>query len=177
MCLQASGRRIPFAFLDDVKDKFLAAYGPEAAQYAVAYEYNTEFSGILQQRMRYFVNDPNADAINRVRGGVAEVKNIMVENIEKVQCQLAKSCCMPAHTYRHPILTVHRLRPTAIQDRCVRQHRFAWDSHYHAVPDTKICEISFVVTLSFLAFQLEHTRPCSCWKKLHDQPLPKKKLY
>lgn len=85
LCLQALGRRIPFAFLDDIKDKFLAAYGPEAAQYAVAYEYNTEFSSILQQRMRYFVNDPNADAINRVRGDVAEVKNIMVENIEKVQ--------------------------------------------------------------------------------------------
>lgn len=84
MAEEALGRRIPFAFLDDIKDKFLAAYGPEAAQYAVAYEYNTEFSSILQQRMRYFVNDPNADAINRVRGGVAEVKNIMVENIEKV---------------------------------------------------------------------------------------------
>ena len=86
--LQAFGRRIPFAFLDDIRDKFLSAYGPEAAQYAVAYEYNTEFSGMLQQRMRYFANDPNADAINRVRGGVAEVKNIMVENIEKV-CSLS----------------------------------------------------------------------------------------
>ena len=78
------GRRVPFAFLEDIKEKFLGAYGSEAAQYAVAYEYNTEFSGVLQQRMRYFANDPNADAINRVRGGVAEVKNIMVENIEKV---------------------------------------------------------------------------------------------
>ncbi|DBB02583.1 TPA: hypothetical protein ACH3X3_011563 [Trebouxia sp. C0006] len=84
MAEEAFGRRIPFAFLDDIRDKFLSAYGPEAAQYAVAYEYNTEFSGVLQQRMRYFANDPNADAINRVRGGVAEVKNIMVENIEKV---------------------------------------------------------------------------------------------
>lgn len=91
--LQALGRRIPFAFLDDIRDKFLSAYGPEAPQYAVAYEYNTEFSGVLQQRMRYFANDPNADAINRVRGGVAEVKNIMVENIEKV-CADA-----PAHPY------------------------------------------------------------------------------
>lgn len=86
--LQALGRRIPFAFLDDIKEKFLAAYGPEAAQYAVAYEYNTDFSSVLQQRMRYFVNDPNADTINRVRGGVAEVKNIMVENIEKVHILL-----------------------------------------------------------------------------------------
>ncbi|DBA72146.1 TPA: hypothetical protein ACH3X2_010868 [Trebouxia sp. C0005] len=84
MAEEAFGRRIPFAFLDDIRDKFLSAYGPEAAQYAVAYEYNTEFSSVLHQRMRYFANDPNADAINRVRGGVAEVKNIMVENIEKV---------------------------------------------------------------------------------------------
>lgn len=84
MAEEALGRRIPFAFLDDIKEKFLGAYGPEAAQYAVAYEFNTEFSGVLQQRMRYFANDPNADTISRVRGGVAEVKNIMVENIEKV---------------------------------------------------------------------------------------------
>ena len=40
--------------------------------------------------MRYFVSDPNADTINRVRGGVAEVKNIMVENIEKVCMLLAQ---------------------------------------------------------------------------------------
>ena len=85
--LQALGRRIPFAFLDDIKEKFLSAYGPKAAQYAVAYEFNTEFSGVLQQRMRYFANDPNADTISRVHGGVAEVKNIMVENIEKVHAQ------------------------------------------------------------------------------------------
>ena len=82
--MQALGRRIPFAFLDDTKDRFVATYGSNAAQQAIAYEYNTEFSQILKQRMHYFANDPNADAINRVRGGVAEVKNIMVENIEKV---------------------------------------------------------------------------------------------
>ena len=78
------GRRIPFAFLDDIRDRFVATYGSAAADQAIAYEYNTEFSRVLQQRMQYFANDPNADAINRVRGGVAEVKNIMVENIEKV---------------------------------------------------------------------------------------------
>ena len=105
--LQAFGRRIPFAFLDDIRDKFLRAYGPEAAQYAVAYEYNTEFSGVLQQRMRYFANDPNADAINRVRGGVAEVKNIMVENIEKV-CSLSYVIpCLAKHCpHAH---TVHQI--------------------------------------------------------------------
>lgn len=34
--------------------------------------------------MEYFSNNPNADAINRVRGGIADVKNVMIENIEKV---------------------------------------------------------------------------------------------
>lgn len=34
--------------------------------------------------MDYFSNDPNADAIIRMRGGMAEVKHIMIENIEKV---------------------------------------------------------------------------------------------
>lgn len=34
--------------------------------------------------MDYFANNPNADAISRVRGGIADVKNIMIENIEKV---------------------------------------------------------------------------------------------
>ena len=51
--------------------------------------------------MQYFANDPNADAINRVRGGVAEVKNIMVENIEKVML-------LPlaiVHTVAHLLLT------------------------------------------------------------------------
>lgn len=83
--LQALGRRIPFAFLDDIKDRFTATYGSAAAQQAIAYEFNTEFSQTLKQRMHYFATDPNADAISRVRGGVAEVKNIMVENIEKVK--------------------------------------------------------------------------------------------
>ena len=118
LLLQALGRRIPFAFLDDIKDKFTAAYGPEAAQYAVAYEYNTEFSSILQQRMRYFVNDPNADAINRVRGGVAEVKNIMVENIEKVHRQLAQPCCMHALTQK--LRDTQRLKPDSNEAEATR---------------------------------------------------------
>ena len=43
--LQAAGRRIPFAFLEDVKGRFVSRYG-SAAQAAVAYEYNTEFSKV-----------------------------------------------------------------------------------------------------------------------------------
>jgi hypothetical protein len=45
--LQGLGRRIPFAFLEDVKQRFESAYGVLAAT-AAAYEYNTEFSHTLQ---------------------------------------------------------------------------------------------------------------------------------
>ena len=128
--LQAFGRRIPFAFLDDIRDKFLSAYGPEAAQYAVAYEYNTEFSGVLQQRMRYFANDPNADAINRVRGGVAEVKNIMVENIEKV-CSLMSfhillSTAQKAHTIHQICCWGMQLSTVACSLSITCYHKAKW---------------------------------------------------
>ena len=45
--MQGLGRRIPFAFLEDIKQRFESAYGASAAS-AVAYEYNTEFSHTLQ---------------------------------------------------------------------------------------------------------------------------------
>ena len=52
---------------------------------ALAYAYNTEFSRVLHQQMEYFSHNPNADTLNRVRGEIAEVRNVMVENIDKVR--------------------------------------------------------------------------------------------
>lgn len=40
---------------------------------AVAYEFNTEFSRVLSQRMTFFSNDPSADTINRVKGEILQV--------------------------------------------------------------------------------------------------------
>ena len=56
--LQAAGRRIPFAFLEDVKGRFVSRYG-SAAQAAVAYEYNTEFSKVRSASSSSF-RAPNA---------------------------------------------------------------------------------------------------------------------
>jgi vesicle-associated membrane protein 7 len=52
--------------------RFVAMYG-SSAQTALAYAMNDEFSRILAQQMEYFSSDPGADAINRVRGDIAEV--------------------------------------------------------------------------------------------------------
>jgi vesicle-associated membrane protein 7 len=83
MASEDAGRRLPFAYLDDVKGRFQASYGGAAAT-ALAYAFNDEFARVLAQQMDYFNSNPQADTLNRVRGEIAEVKNIMVENIEKV---------------------------------------------------------------------------------------------
>ena len=46
---QSFGRRIPFSFLEDIRGRFMAAYG-EACGAAVAYEFNAEFSKVQEGR-------------------------------------------------------------------------------------------------------------------------------
>jgi vesicle-associated membrane protein 7 len=77
------GRRIPFAFLDDIKNRFKAAFGSQAKT-AVAYSLNSDFAKVLKKQMDYYSNNPNADKLNEVRGEIAAVKEVMVQNIEKV---------------------------------------------------------------------------------------------
>lgn len=77
------GRRIPFAFLEDIHSSFMKAYG-RTAQTALPYAMNDEFSRVLHQQMEYFTNDPNADRINRMKGEISQVRNVMIENIDKV---------------------------------------------------------------------------------------------
>ena len=84
-CTQDFGRRIPFAFLEDVRERYLARFG-DSAQSAPAYAHNAEFSKVLEERMEYYSSNEKADTINRVRGGISEVKNVMIENIDKVHC-------------------------------------------------------------------------------------------
>mmetsp|Transcript_9047 Transcript_9047/g.33267 ORF Transcript_9047/g.33267 Transcript_9047/m.33267 type:complete len:217 (-) Transcript_9047:634-1284(-) len=85
VCVAAEelGRGIPFAFLEETKTRFTSTYG-EAAETALAFAYNDEFGRVLGQQMDYFSNNPQADTITRVRGEISEVKEVMVQNIEKV---------------------------------------------------------------------------------------------
>jgi len=77
------GRRIPFAFLEDIKNRFKASYA-ERGKTALAYSMNEDFSRVLKNLMEYYSTNPNADKINRVKGEIDEVKSVMVTNIEKV---------------------------------------------------------------------------------------------
>lgn len=63
---QSFGRRLPFAFLEDVARAFVASFGNTAAN-ALAYELNGEFEPQLAERMARY-SDPSADALNRSAG-------------------------------------------------------------------------------------------------------------
>lgn len=77
--------RIPYAFLEDMKQNFNAKYGTEKPLKAIAFSMNEEFSKIIKDRMEYYNSpNPNVDSIGAVRNQIDEVKDIMVQNIEKV---------------------------------------------------------------------------------------------
>ncbi|KAJ3156694.1 Vesicle-associated membrane protein [Geranomyces michiganensis] len=77
------GRRIPFAFLEDLKSKFSAAYGKDRPQTAIAYGLN-EFSKTIETQMEYFNSDVTSDRFRQVQGEIDQVRDVMVHNIEKV---------------------------------------------------------------------------------------------
>mmetsp|Transcript_15962 Transcript_15962/g.17722 ORF Transcript_15962/g.17722 Transcript_15962/m.17722 type:complete len:264 (+) Transcript_15962:31-822(+) len=85
MCMadEGFGRRIPFAFLDDIKSRFASTYGGRGHT-AHAYEMNADFARVLEKQMDYFSNNQNADRIRSVKGKINEVNKILVQNIEKV---------------------------------------------------------------------------------------------
>jgi hypothetical protein len=62
-----------------VRDKFAAAYGSRAKT-AIAYAM-PEFARTLADRMTYFNDNPAADSFGKVKDQLAEVKDVMVENI------------------------------------------------------------------------------------------------
>jgi len=77
------GRRIPFAFLDDIKNRFVALYASRGRT-ALAYAMNEDFSRVLQKQMEYYSTNPNADKVTKVKEDLDNVKSVMVQNIEKV---------------------------------------------------------------------------------------------
>ncbi|CAL9229920.1 unnamed protein product [Arabidopsis halleri] len=83
MADETAGRNIPFAFLDDIHQRFVRTYG-RAIHSAQAYSMNDEFSRVVSQQMEYYSNDPNADRMSRIKGEMTQVRNVMIENIDKV---------------------------------------------------------------------------------------------
>ena len=85
MCMAEEdfGRRVAFSFLEDIKNRFTSAYG-DRGRTALAYAFNEEFSRVLHKQMEHYSSSEEADKIDRVKADMDDVKNVMVDNIEKV---------------------------------------------------------------------------------------------
>lgn len=82
MCDESEKRRIPFNFLEDIKQRFMSTYGDQAHT-AIAFAMNTDFSPVLQQKMEQY-NTPSSDQFAQIHHKLDDVKNVMVQNIEMV---------------------------------------------------------------------------------------------
>jgi vesicle-associated membrane protein 7 len=82
MCDDMDKRRIPFGFLEDIKQRFQATYG-ERAQTAIAFAMSEDFSRTMKKQVEFF-NGAGADSFSQVNTKLDDVKNIMVQNIEMV---------------------------------------------------------------------------------------------
>ena len=77
--------RIPFAFLEEIKNLFFAKYGQDVPQRAIAFSLNEEYSKVIKDRLDYYNNaGSNVDGLSQVKNQIEDVKGVMVENIEKV---------------------------------------------------------------------------------------------
>ncbi|GAX10844.1 vesicle-associated membrane protein 7 [Fistulifera solaris] len=84
---QANKHRIPYAFLNDMKARFWAQFGNEEPLQAIAFSYNESFAPILEERMNFYNSeeaDQTIDNIGAVKSQIEDVKQVMVQNIEKV---------------------------------------------------------------------------------------------
>ncbi|KAG8728292.1 hypothetical protein FRC10_005093, partial [Ceratobasidium sp. 414] len=79
MADDAAGRRMPFTFLADLQRRFTTAYPRDQIDDVPAYGLN-EFS---PQIGRYNTSPP-ADALNQAQQDLAQVKDIMVHNVEQI---------------------------------------------------------------------------------------------
>eukprot|EP00043_Microstomoeca_roanoka_P000942 m.30084 g.30084 ORF g.30084 m.30084 type:complete len:246 (-) comp10576_c0_seq1:542-1279(-) len=82
MADESFGRRVPFQFLAQIVKDFLPY--KSRARSSITYGLNRDFSPILQRQMAQYNRKANDDALTRAREEVEQVKDIMVQNIEKV---------------------------------------------------------------------------------------------
>eukprot|EP00929_Paragymnodinium_shiwhaense_P059430 TRINITY_DN29767_c0_g1_i1.p1 TRINITY_DN29767_c0_g1~~TRINITY_DN29767_c0_g1_i1.p1 ORF type:complete len:267 (+),score=71.23 TRINITY_DN29767_c0_g1_i1:112-912(+) len=76
-------RRIPFAFLSNLQESFLARYPREKTATAEEYEMHTQFRGELQTLMDKW-NAPGADRLTAMMQKVQHINDSLMESIDKI---------------------------------------------------------------------------------------------
>ena len=81
---EAFGRQIPFTVLERIAEDFVKTHGAAAAD-ALAHSLDRQFGPRLKHHLEYAAEHPEElNKVSKVQKQVTEVKEIMMENIEKV---------------------------------------------------------------------------------------------
>jgi len=83
MADDAAGRRMPFTFLADLQRRFTTSYSAEQISDVPAYGLN-EFSPQIGKLIEQYNTSPPADALHQAQQDLAQVKDIMVHNVEQI---------------------------------------------------------------------------------------------
>lgn len=74
---------IAFAFLSDLKRRFIQSYDEDKIASLSAYQLG-EFEKVMKQLMTYYNSNPRFTKAGEIIKDLQEAKNVMVENIEKL---------------------------------------------------------------------------------------------
>lgn len=83
MAEKALGRRIPFAFLAAVQDKFKQMYTNDDVRAAIAYAMQNDFKGEIQGLMEKY-NGPGGDKIAAMQEKVRNINDNLMDSIDKI---------------------------------------------------------------------------------------------
>jgi len=85
LCMTTAGSeaRLPWAYITDVTDRFITQYGDTFHRYGDL-ALNDIFGRVLREQMEWFNDNPSDERVRRIRGEIDAVKDVMVQNIDKV---------------------------------------------------------------------------------------------
>eukprot|EP00298_Acanthocystis_sp_HF-20_P010836 c19076_g1_i4.p1 GENE.c19076_g1_i4~~c19076_g1_i4.p1 ORF type:complete len:227 (+),score=46.38 c19076_g1_i4:27-683(+) len=77
------GRRRPFAFLNDISQRFNVAHG-STVRTAQRSAFQNSFGKVLKERVQYYSTRSEADLISKVQTDIEDLKQVVVKSLEKV---------------------------------------------------------------------------------------------
>jgi vesicle-associated membrane protein 7 len=84
MADESAGRRVPFAFLNELQRKFASAPSSSSSDDAPAYGLQGSFGPTISALMHTYNTAPPADELTRAQTELNQVKDIMVHNVEQI---------------------------------------------------------------------------------------------
>lgn len=100
-------RRTAFDFLEEIKSAWREKYG-SVEKTALAFSLDGDFKPVLQSKMMFYsANNPESDQILKINQRIDSVKDVMIENIdkvlesrEKIELLVDKSEVLSQHAYK-----------------------------------------------------------------------------